>query len=210
MTAGTASLRFSRDRRGYEHFYLVQTITNRRGKNQSRILYWFRTPPGVKVGRPPFDPEMQRAIEAHNPGVVFDWPRLLATPIPPPSADVERWRDRRRAERAEKAARAARDADRTPDADSEIAAADLETAAEAASDEAASGADLGNGSEIVAASQLAGESESVPADTVRPDAVQPVGGKRRRRRRGRRRKHGAQQPAAPQPGPTVDDPDHST
>jgi hypothetical protein len=100
MTGGaSALLRFARDKRGYEHFYLVQQST-RRGRSRSRILYWFRTPPNVKVGRVPFDEEMRREIESRNPDVTFDWKRLLETPIPPPAADVERWRERRRAERA--------------------------------------------------------------------------------------------------------------
>ena len=67
-----AFLRFSRDKRGYENFYLVQP-TNRRGKSRPRMLYWFRTPPNVKVGREPFDPDVRRALEAQNPDVTFDW-----------------------------------------------------------------------------------------------------------------------------------------
>lgn len=94
-----AVLKFSRDRRGYEHVYLVQA-TNRRGKIRSRVLYWFRTPPGVKVGREPFDEAVRRALEAQNPDVSFDWPKLIETPIPPPAPDIERWRERRRVERA--------------------------------------------------------------------------------------------------------------
>ncbi len=93
-----AFLRFSRDSRGYEHFYLIQQSV-RRGRSRSRLLYWFRTPPNVKVGRVPFDEEMRREIESRNPGVAFDWKRLLDTPIPPPAADVERWRERRREQR---------------------------------------------------------------------------------------------------------------
>src|SRR5438105_1242191 len=116
MTGAPAVLTISRDRRGYEHFYLVQPASHRRGKGPARILYWFRTPPGIKVGRPPFDEEMRRRIEAQNPGVTFDWAQLEATPVPPPSADVERWRERRRVDRAEKAARAARVADLGDDA----------------------------------------------------------------------------------------------
>jgi hypothetical protein len=99
MNDGPASLRFSRDKRGYENFYLVRS-TRRRGRSRTRILYWFRTPPNVRVGRKPFDEEMQRAIEHQNPGVIFDWKRVIDTPIPPPQADVERWRERRRLERA--------------------------------------------------------------------------------------------------------------
>ena len=92
-----AFLRFSRDKRGYEHFYLVQPM-NRRGKSRPRLLYFYRTPPNMRVGREPFDEAMRRALEAQNPGVPFDWRQIVATPIP--SADAELWRERRRAERA--------------------------------------------------------------------------------------------------------------
>src|SRR2546430_17716906 len=98
-----AFLRFTRDKRGYEHFYLVEASTNRRGKTRARVLYWFRTPPSIKVGREPFDDDVRRALEAQNPGVTFDWKKIIETPIP--SADAELWRERRRAEKAEKAAR---------------------------------------------------------------------------------------------------------
>jgi hypothetical protein len=98
-----AFLRFSRDKRGYEHFYLVEATTNRRGKTRTRVLYWFRTPPNVKVGREPFDDDVRRALESQNPGVAFDWRKIVETPIP--SADADRWRERRRAEKAERASR---------------------------------------------------------------------------------------------------------
>jgi hypothetical protein len=96
-----AFLRFHRDKRGYEHFYLVEATT-RRGKTRARVLYWFRTPPNVKVGRVPFDDDVRRALETQNPGVIFDWHKISETPIP--SADAERWRERRRQERAARAA----------------------------------------------------------------------------------------------------------
>jgi hypothetical protein len=92
-----AFLRFTRDKRGYEHFQLVQPVTNRRGSGRSRILYWFRSPQNVRVGREPFDESVRIALEQQNPDVAFDWPQILATPIP--SGDVERWRERRRQER---------------------------------------------------------------------------------------------------------------
>ena len=94
-------VRFSRDRRGYEHLYLVDSKENGR----SRVLYWFRTPPGVKVGRSPFDTTTQRSLEQQYPDVKFDWPQIVAARMPPP-APVENWREKRRAERAFKRARA--------------------------------------------------------------------------------------------------------
>jgi hypothetical protein len=42
-------LRFSRDKRGYEHTFVVHG-EKRRGRSRARILYWFRTPPGVGSG----------------------------------------------------------------------------------------------------------------------------------------------------------------
>ena len=97
-------LRFSRDKRGYEHIYLIHA-QNRRGKpGRPRVLYWYRTPPGVKVGRVPFDAEMRRMLEAQYPDVSFDWKSLESTPAPPPDTS-EPWRERRRLERAAKQAR---------------------------------------------------------------------------------------------------------
>jgi hypothetical protein len=89
-----AFLRFSRDKRGYEHFQLVQPATGRRGKSRPRILYWFRSPPNVKIGREPFDESIRTALEDQNPDVEFDWAQILATPVPP--ADAEHWRERQR------------------------------------------------------------------------------------------------------------------
>lgn len=106
-----AFLRFSRDKRGYEHFSLVEPTTNRRGNVRQRVLYWFRSPPDVRVGREPFDEGVRRALEAQNPDVTFDWRSILEAPIP--SADADKWRERRRAERAAKQAVAA-DADDEP------------------------------------------------------------------------------------------------
>lgn len=49
----------------------------RRGKPRSRILYWFRTPPGIRIGRSALDEDAIRLIEQHNPDVEFDWTRIL-------------------------------------------------------------------------------------------------------------------------------------
>ena len=97
----TAVLRFSRDRRGYEHFYLVQP-SDRRGKSRDRILYWFRTPPNVRVGREPFDLVIRHTLESQYPEVSFDWKKFVDTPIP--RAEPDAWRERRDATRAARAA----------------------------------------------------------------------------------------------------------
>ena len=99
------------------------------GRRVQRLLFWFRTPPQVKVGRLPFTDDVRRAIEAQNPGRPFDWPRLLATPIPPP--DAEHWRERRRAEKAAK--QAAREAGRGDEAAEQEDAAEPDAARRARS-----------------------------------------------------------------------------
>jgi hypothetical protein len=64
----------------------------RRGKGQSRILYWFRTPPGVRVGRSAIDEDAIRLLEQHNPDVQFDWTHILK---PTPQIPTEPVREHR-------------------------------------------------------------------------------------------------------------------
>jgi hypothetical protein len=52
----------------------------RRGRTETRILYWFRTPPYVKVGRAAIDEEAMRLLEERHPDVAFDWSRILREP----------------------------------------------------------------------------------------------------------------------------------
>ena len=89
-------LRFARDHRGYESTYLVHTY--RRGrKTVSQVLYWFRTPPKVKVGRAALDESTMRAIEQAYPDLSFDWENLLKQRRPPPPEFERRAGGRRRA-----------------------------------------------------------------------------------------------------------------
>ena len=78
-------LRFSRDKRGYEHTFVIHS-DRRRGRARTRILYWFRTPPGVKVGRSALDESAIRSIEERNPDIEFDWASILKEQPPPESA----------------------------------------------------------------------------------------------------------------------------
>ena len=78
-------LRFSRDKRGYENTYVLHAFRHG-GRLRPRVLYWFRTPPNVRVGRLPLDGEAVRAIEENNPDLTFDWSKILkvrrsATPV---------------------------------------------------------------------------------------------------------------------------------
>ena len=89
-------LKFTRDRRGYESTFLVHT-DRRRGRERSIVLYWFRTPPHVKVGRAATDEDAIRALEHQHPDIVFDWDRILEAK-PPAAAEPDEgpgWRARR-------------------------------------------------------------------------------------------------------------------
>ena len=192
-----AFLRFTRDRRGYEQFSLVETATNRRGKSRSRLLYWYRTPPTVRVGREPFDESVRRALEAQNPGVQFDWRKIIETPIP--SAETERWRERRRTEKAEKAALRAVSVEDEAQAESDI---DTEAESEEPTDAIAAGAAPVADNE---AATPAVETRSAAEPTAREAASSHP---RRRRRGGRGRPHGAVQSSAPATTPeSKSDPD---
>jgi hypothetical protein len=69
-----------------------------RGDPRPRLLYWYRTPPDVKVGRAAIDEEAIRALEESNPELTFDWSRILHSHARPQPAD--RTPDRRREGRA--------------------------------------------------------------------------------------------------------------
>jgi len=186
-------VRCTRDKRGYEHIYLMHA-SGRRGKpSKPRLLYWFRTPPGVKVGREPFDESVRRSIEAQNPGVVFDWKKLSVIPQAPP--DVEYWRERRRSERAAKQARRVDEAPAAsePDTDEqeptqpEIAVESIDASGEEAVEAAST--DLVAGDEAIDG-EVAEDAPPIAAavsGSAAPNEVRP-GGRRRRRRGGRRRR----------------------
>lgn len=83
-------LRLTADRRGVEHTFLLHVAAP---GERPKILYWYRTVPGVKVGRPALDDVAMRALEEQYPGIDFDWPYILdvgamtpvevEAPIPP-------------------------------------------------------------------------------------------------------------------------------
>ena len=214
-----AFLRFSRDKRGYENIYLVHTQTRRGKTPRQRILYWYRSPPGVRVGRPPFDEEARRRIEAQNPDLTFDWPTIVATPIPPP-AENEQWRERRRAERAAKQANRAEEeaalrAEREA-ADESVSAIEPESLSASGDDTPESLPDADYVGETTATVEA--EPQPQPQDEVtaesRPETSEaaittgpgdrsPEQAARRRRRRGGRRRRGRRRPGADPTGQTA-------
>jgi len=94
-------LKLTRDRRGFEHTYLLHTDAP---GERPRILYWYRTAPDVAIGRPALDEAAIRQIEDQYPLIDFDWPAILALrdAMPPEDEMVPQGRDVRRERRGER------------------------------------------------------------------------------------------------------------
>ena len=191
-------VRFSRDRRGYEHVYLVDAKEHGR----SRVIYWFRTPPGVKVGRSPFDSATQRSLEQQYPDVKFDWSQIVAARMPPP-APVENWREKRRAERAFKRARAEESAEVGEQENLRAEAEPLPSDGDSAEvDIAVDEAEPGLEPDVVSAEGEDPDRSDLVVQAP-PNAVSGTRRRRRRRRRGRRPDRPPEAAASP---PTPDGP----
>ena len=123
-------LRLTRDRRGTENTYLLHAD---RPGDRPRLLYWYRTAPGIILGRAPLDEDAIRTIEDQHPDIDFDWPAILAlsevmtpedeAPARPRSQEGRRSRPRdqqrelppRRQQEASSVTAEANDAGETPD-----------------------------------------------------------------------------------------------
>jgi len=192
-------LRISRDRRGYEYYSLVHSPSTRRGKPQQETLYWFRTPPNLKVGRAPLDDDVRRALEAKYPNVTFDWDALASTPMPPPSAEY--WRERRRADKALRQQGAADEQEAglgeeqapeppEPTEDNQPVAALADEFSETiavVSETIAGVSETIAGVDVTAFTSETSPSAEVAGEAIRETAP-PVAGEQRRRRRRRRRR----------------------
>ena len=204
------SVRFSRDKRGYEYVYLVHTTTRRGKPGRTRVLYWYRTPPGIRIGRKPFDDELQRSLEQQYPGVTFDWETIINTPMPPPDM-TEFWRERRRADKVAKQERRAAEAE-----EAAVASAPLTTPAADAADAEISmtPSDAAEPATRADAFNPASTEESTDVDAVAAPDTAAEGDtqamRKRRRRRGGRRRRGQLPEDAGQStaqSPTSDSPD---
>lgn len=88
-------LRVIRDKRGYETTYLMHWYRDG-NRQRSKVLYVFRTPDGVRVGRHPLDPDILREIEAQHPDIDFDWDVVRENQqVIEPSPEMRRRRPRR-------------------------------------------------------------------------------------------------------------------
>ena len=46
--------------------------------DRPRLLYWYRTAPGIQQGRAALDEDAIRTIEEQHPDIDFDWPAIIA------------------------------------------------------------------------------------------------------------------------------------
>jgi hypothetical protein len=91
-------VRVTRDERGYESIFLLHV---RGPGDRPCVLYWFRSAPGVRVGRSPLDEDAIRALEERYPEIEFDWEHLIeASTMLPPEVERRPERPHRRPSRA--------------------------------------------------------------------------------------------------------------
>lgn len=67
-------LRLTADRRGVEHTYLLHTPAP---GEKTQVLYWYRTAPGLRMGRTALDDAAMRSLEEQYPDIDFDWQYIL-------------------------------------------------------------------------------------------------------------------------------------
>lgn len=67
-------LRLTADRRGYENTFLLHSSAP---GERPKVIYWYRTAPGLRLGRPALDDSAMRTLEEQYPDIDFDWPYLL-------------------------------------------------------------------------------------------------------------------------------------
>ena len=69
-------IRYSRDKRGYETTVVMHAYRSPQGAQRNRVLYVFRSPSSLKVGRRALDEEVMEALEHTHPDLTFDWSSL--------------------------------------------------------------------------------------------------------------------------------------
>jgi hypothetical protein len=91
-------IRTTRDKRGVESTYVMHVYRPAaNAPSRTRVLYLFRSPAHVRVGRRPLDPEVMEALEHTHPDLTFDWSSLHREAISPrPEPREMPSRDRRR------------------------------------------------------------------------------------------------------------------
>jgi len=69
-------IRYTRDKRGYETTFVMHGYRPAQGPQRTRVLYLFRAPSHIRMGRRPLDDEAREALEHTHPDLSFDWSAL--------------------------------------------------------------------------------------------------------------------------------------
>ncbi|GMV22751.1 MAG: hypothetical protein AB7L71_14425 [Vicinamibacterales bacterium] len=101
-------IRHAHDKRGYDSTLVMHAYRPASGPARTKVLYLFRSPSHVQVGRKALDPEVREALEHTHPDLTFDWNGLLRDA--PPIQRQPRPEHGQGRERGGKAARAGRQA----------------------------------------------------------------------------------------------------
>jgi hypothetical protein len=98
-------IRYTRDKRGYECTLVMHAYRPTQGPQRTRVLYLFRSPSHLKIGRQALDAEVAEALEHTHPDLSFNWSALVregVTERPEPRTRPARPDRRQRADVAPK------------------------------------------------------------------------------------------------------------
>ena len=154
-------LRLTRDRRGFENTFLMHAD---RPGDRPRLLYWYRTAPGIVLGRAPLDEDAIRTIEDQHPEIDFDWPAILAL------SEVMTPEEEAPAPRRERKVKPQRQRERRPDPRAAADNTERNTAADNAdnTDLNAAADDADDADQIIRASGAEPREPGEPAEPVEP------------------------------------------
>jgi hypothetical protein len=73
-------IRYARDKKGYECTCVMHAYRPASGPQRVSVLYLFRSPAHLRVGRQPLDEEVVESLEHTHPDLSFDWVALRKEP----------------------------------------------------------------------------------------------------------------------------------
>jgi hypothetical protein len=90
-------IRQTRDKRGFEQTYVMHAYhQGQGGPGRARVLYLFRSPANLRIGRTALDAEVMEALEHTHPDLSFDWGSISREVAPPPRPEPSNDRYARR------------------------------------------------------------------------------------------------------------------
>jgi len=80
-------LRTQRDKRNVDTVALFQSEGRDDGHGRARLVYFFKSPAWVRIGRTALDAEARQTLAAQYPDVRFEWDRLKVPSLRPRGSD---------------------------------------------------------------------------------------------------------------------------